>query len=72
VRGSDAGGRFGPDLTHVASRATLAAGTMPNTTGHLGGWLVDAQRIKPGVNMPAMALTPDELNGLLAYLGGLR
>ena len=72
VRGSDAGGRFGPDLTHVASRATLAAGTMPNTTGHLAGWVIDSQRIKPGNNMPTIALGPDELNGLLAYLGGLR
>ena len=72
IRGTDAGARFGPDLTHLASRATLAAGTMPNTVGHLAGWILDSQHIKPGNAMPSIALAPDELHALLAYLGGLR
>ena len=72
IRGTRAGGRLGPELTHLASRRTLAAGTLPNTRGHLAGWIVDPQRIKPGVRMPANQLEPKELEALLAYLEGLR
>ena len=72
VRGTPAGGRLGPELTHLASRGTIAAGTLPNTRGHLAGWIVDPQRIKPGVRMPANQLEPKELDALLAYLEGLR
>jgi cytochrome c oxidase subunit 2 len=72
IQGTAAAGRKGPDLTHLASRSTLAAGTMPNTTGHLAGWIVDPQGIKPGVNMPASTLAPDDLQALLAFLGSLR
>ena len=72
VRGTPAGARTGPDLTHLASRATLGAGTMPNTTGHLAGWIVDPQGIKPGVRMPSASVTADDLQALLAYLGSLR
>src|SRR5207302_250340 len=46
IRGTNAGGREGPDLTHVASRNTLAAGTLTNTPGTLGGWIVDPQHFK--------------------------
>ena len=53
--------RVGPDLTHVGSRTTLAAGTLPNTVGHLAGWIVDPQKIKPGVRMPQNNLSPDDL-----------
>jgi cytochrome c oxidase subunit 2 len=72
VRGTPAGGRLGPELTHLASRRTLAAATLPNTRGHLGGWVADPQRIKPGANMPPSALSPSELQALLSYLQSLR
>jgi cytochrome c oxidase subunit II len=72
IRGTAAGARTGPDLTHLASRVTLAAGTMPNTVGHLAGWIIDPQHVKPGVTMPSMGLAPEELHPLLAYLGTLR
>jgi cytochrome c oxidase subunit II len=72
IRGTEAGARLGPDLTHLASRTTLGAGIMPNNPGHLAGWIVDPQHIKPGSNMPAIALASEDLQALLAYLGGLR
>ncbi|HEX6644048.1 MAG TPA: cytochrome c oxidase subunit II [Gemmatimonadales bacterium] len=72
VRGTPAGSRIGPDLTHLASRRSLAAGSIPNTRGHLAGWILDPQRIKPGARMPANALSPPDLEALLAYLESLR
>jgi cytochrome c oxidase subunit 2 len=72
IRGTPTGGRNGPDLTHLGSRRTLAAGTLPNTPGHLGGWVVDPQGIKPGTTMPPNNLRPDELRALIAYLEGLK
>ena len=72
IRGTQAGGKIGPDLTHLATRSTLASVTLPNTRGHLAGWLVDPQRIKPGVKMPPNQLAPDELTALLDYLGSLQ
>jgi cytochrome c oxidase subunit 2 len=72
VRGTPAGSRLGPDLTHLASRLTIAAGTLPNTRGHLAGWVVDPQRLKPGVRMPPNQLAPAELHALLGYLESLR
>lgn len=72
VGGTPAGSRVGPNLTHLAGRRTIAAGTLPNTRGHLAGWIVDPQQIKPGARMPPNALKPDELQALLAYLESLR
>lgn len=72
IRGTQASGKLGPDLTHVASRRTLAAGTMPNNRGHLGGWLLDPQSIKPGSLMPPTAMSAESLQALLAYLEILR
>jgi cytochrome c oxidase subunit 2 len=72
IRGSHAGGRIGPDLTHLASRAELAAGAIPNTRGHLGGWVLDPQAIKPGTQMSPTRLAGDDLRALLAYLEMLR
>jgi cytochrome c oxidase subunit 2 len=72
VRGTDAGASVGPDLTHVASRGTLAAGTLENTRGHLAGWVVDSQRIKPGNRMPPNNLEPADLQALLDYLQSLK
>lgn len=72
VRGTDAGGIAGPDLTHLMSRTTLAAGALPNTTGALSGWLLDPQGSKPGAKMPATNLSGPEVGRLVAYLETLR
>lgn len=72
VDGNPAGSNVGPNLTHLASRRTIAAGTLLNTRGNLAGWIVDPQRIKPGSLMPPQALTGDELNALLDYMRSLR
>jgi cytochrome c oxidase subunit 2 len=72
ITGTLAGGRTAPDLTHIASRSTLAAGTLPNTRGHLAGWIADPQGIKPGNRMPAPGLSSDELQAVLAYLETLK
>ena len=72
VRGSDALGRVGPDLTHVASRATIAGGILPNTTGNLAGWVANAQGVKPGARMPTLPLPPDDLLAVVHYLQTLR
>lgn len=68
IRGTDAGGTAGPDLTHFGSRRMLAAGTLPNNRGNLGSWLVDAQRVKPGNHMPNVKLAAEDLQALLSYL----
>jgi cytochrome c oxidase subunit 2 len=62
----------GPDLTHLASRQTIAAGTLPNTRGNLAGWIADPQTIKPGTLMPRVPLPPTELQVLVTYLQSLR
>jgi cytochrome c oxidase subunit 2 len=72
VGGTRAAGGLGPDLTHLASRRTIAAGTLPNTRGNLAGWIVDPQTIKPGVHMPANALSSSDLQAVVAYLGTLQ
>jgi cytochrome c oxidase subunit 2 len=72
VAGTPAGSRAGPDLTHLGGRRTIAAGTLPNTRGNLAGWIVNPQAIKPGAKMPPNALSPDDLQALLAYLETLR
>ncbi len=72
IGGTPASGRFGPDLTHVASRLTIGAGTYPVTRGHLYGWVADPQSAKPGNQMPAIGLSPDELHAIVAYLESLR
>lgn len=72
VRGTPAGGRLGPDLTHLASRRTLAAGLLPNTAGHLGGWISNPQALKPGTRMPRVPLSRDEFRLLHQYLLTLR
>ena len=72
IRGTGAGGAVGPDLTHIASRTTIAAGTLPNTQANLMGWIVGAQAIKPGSDMPSIPVPPRELQSLAAYLETLR
>jgi cytochrome c oxidase subunit 2 len=72
VAGTIAAATNGPDLTHLAGRTTLAAGTVSNVRGNLAGWVLDAQAIKPGNHMPPMALPSADLQALLAYLETLR
>jgi cytochrome c oxidase subunit 2 len=72
VRGTDAGGAIGPDLTHLASRRLIAAGLLPNTPGTLVGWIADPQAFKPGVVMPRAPLTADQIRQVVAYLQTLR
>lgn len=72
IAGTPAGSRVGPDLTHLASRRTIAAGTLPNTRGNLAGWILDPQTVKPGVLMPATPLSPEDLQALLTYLETLK
>jgi cytochrome c oxidase subunit 2 len=61
-----------PDLTHLASRKTLAAGLLENTPESLGRWLKDPQALKPGSHMPSLQLTDGEVSDLVAYFGGLK
>jgi len=72
VAGTKADGRFGPDLTHLMSRDTIAAGAAPNTPENLRLWIKDPGAIKPGCLMPAMGLNNQDLNALTAYLETLR
>lgn len=72
IRGTDAGSKVGPDLTHVAGRRLLAAAAISNAPGSLAGWITDPQRIKPGVRMPANPLPPDDLQALVTYLRSLQ
>jgi cytochrome c oxidase subunit 2 len=68
IRGTIAGGSVGPDLTHLAGRQTLAAGTIPNTQGYLAAWIEDPQHVKPGNRMPITQIAPPDMHPLLAYL----
>jgi cytochrome c oxidase subunit 2 len=72
IRGTSAGGNFGPDLTHLGSRAYIGADVLPLTMGSLAAWIADPHGVKPGVNMPPVHLKPDELNAVTAYLIGLK
>ena len=72
IEGTGATSHVGPDLTHLASRRTIAAGTLPNSRGALAGWIVDAQGIKPGARMPPNMLNPKDLDALLTYLQSLK
>lgn len=72
IAGTEAGGMTGPDLTHVASRATIAAGALPNGPGGLSAWIADPQGVKPGTNMPRVPLSGPQLNALVAYLETLK
>lgn len=72
IDGTAAASHAGPDLTHLASRRTIAAGSLPNTRGNLAGWIVDPQGIKPGSKMPPNLLRPNDLDALLTYLQSLK
>jgi cytochrome c oxidase subunit II len=72
VRGTDAGSAVGPDLTHLESRRTIAAGTLANQPGNLAAWIEDAQAIKPGNLMPNQGLSAQQLQDVVAYLESLK
>jgi cytochrome c oxidase subunit 2 len=72
VRGTRAGGRLGPDLTHIMSRRTIAAATLPNTPGQLVAWIADPQHIKPGNFMPQLDLSGPELISIRDYVETLK
>ena len=72
IAGTAANGRFGPDLTHLMSRDTIAAGAAPNTPANLRRWIQDPNTIKPGSKMPAMGLSDPELDAVTQYLETLR
>jgi cytochrome c oxidase subunit II len=72
VRGTAATGRFGPDLTHMMSRATIASGAASNTAANLRLWVSTPDAIKPGSLMPAMQLSDADLDALVRYLETLR
>lgn len=72
VRGTDASASVAPDLTHLASRKTIAAGTLPFTRAHLSGWVTNSQEIKPGNRMPPVPLPEEDLQALLSYLESLK
>jgi cytochrome c oxidase subunit II len=72
IQGTEANARLGPDLTHLASRARIAAGARPNDAANLAAWIADPQGVKPGTRMPATPLSGTDLNALVAYLGSLR
>jgi cytochrome c oxidase subunit 2 len=72
IRGTAAGSRIGPELTHVAARQLIGAGTLPMTREHLSRWIVDPQSFKPGNRMPPNPLREDDLQALLSYMETLR
>src|ERR1700739_3650860 len=72
VGGTPANERFGPDLTHLMSRATLAAGAAENTHNNLRLWIQDPSAIKPGSLMPAMKLSDADLDSVVSYMETLR
>jgi cytochrome c oxidase subunit II len=72
IRGTSAEGKFGPDLTHLMSRETLASGAVRNTPEALRAWLSDPQKLKEGCLMPDMQLSPKQLEQLAAFLSTLK
>jgi len=73
VRGTNATGRTGPDLTHVGGRTSIAASVLPNEINDFHTWLTDTDDVKPGVLMPSFHMLPeDERGALAAWLEGLQ
>jgi cytochrome c oxidase subunit 2 len=71
LRGTDARGAIGPDLTHLMTRKTLAALTIPNDRAHLADWIRDPQKYKPGNKMPGLELSASDLQQLTNFLESL-
>ncbi len=72
ITGTPASGQIAPDLTHIASRRSIGAGTFPMSRGHLYAWIADPQGAKPGNYMPYIGLEPQELHAIVAYLETLK
>jgi cytochrome c oxidase subunit 2 len=72
IAGTPAQGDVGPNLTHVGSRTTLAALTIPNTPSWMARWIADPQAIKPGVQMPDLGVPPAQIKDIVAYLESLK
>lgn len=73
IRGTAAAGELGPDLTHIGNRRSIAAGTLPNNTGTLAGWIAASQHIKPENRMPSFdRFSGTDLTALAAYLESLK
>jgi cytochrome c oxidase subunit 2 len=72
IRGTEAVGTTGPDLTHVGGRKSIAAGLLETTRGSLAAWIADPQTLKPGNNMPMVPLAADELRAISAYMANLK
>jgi cytochrome c oxidase subunit 2 len=72
IGGTPANGLVAPDLTHLASRRSIAAGTLPMSKGNLYGWVEDPQSVKPGNKMPTIGLEPSQLHAVVAYLETLK
>ena len=72
ITGTVANGRFGPDLTHLMSRATIASGIAKNTDHNLRVWVKDPSAFKPGCLMPAMQLSDADLDAVVSYMETLR
>ncbi|HET6865473.1 MAG TPA: cytochrome c oxidase subunit II [Solirubrobacteraceae bacterium] len=72
IAGTQAQGTVGPDLTHLATRTSLASVTIPNTPAYLKAWVANPQAIKPGARMPDLGLSPGEVSQLVAYLESLK
>jgi cytochrome c oxidase subunit 2 len=72
ISGTRAAGRVGPNLTHVASRLSIAAAALHNVPGNLAGWIADPQGIKPGAQMPPQPLSGVDLRAVVAYLETLK
>jgi cytochrome c oxidase subunit 2 len=68
IRGTSANAQLGPDLTHLATRQTIAAGTLPLDAQSLTQWILHPEQVKPGVTMPPTALSPAQIRALVAYL----
>jgi cytochrome c oxidase subunit II len=72
IAGTPAQGTVGPDLSHLATRTTLASATIPNTPAQLAAWIANPQAIKPGDRMPDLGLSHGQIAQLVAYLDGLK
>lgn len=72
LRGTQAQGKLGPDLTHFGSHQSIAANTLQNTPENLARWLRNPQEVKPGNKMPNLNLDPATVDQLVAYLGNLK
>jgi cytochrome c oxidase subunit 2 len=72
ISGTPASGQVAPDLTHFASRRSIAAGSLPMNSANLHAWIRDPQRLKPGTHMPTIAMSQRDAEALTAYLGSLR